>query len=208
MDRIECQSCGGEGRTEPGELHDLDPLWYDEDDEAPCFTCHGEAAWMVCVSTHYGEEEDSPGGDWCEAHPLPGREAQKSAPEWFMVREARRSGGAGSRDSMGGMDPYETWLTTRVRAEMWWCGDEHCNCTQPQIDRITPNHDAGYPWIKRERLWEGEFQSDASAEESLAQWRELIAAAEKYGAEKWWHPDSVPDELRESAGGGAGRGER
>ena len=27
-----CNSCGGDGMTEPGELYELDPLWYSPND--------------------------------------------------------------------------------------------------------------------------------------------------------------------------------
>lgn len=55
-----CGACGGEGITAPGELYEEDPLWY--------------AAWGICMS--------SP--EWCEAHPLTGRDAVKrGAIEWF-----------------------------------------------------------------------------------------------------------------------------
>jgi hypothetical protein len=54
----------------------------------------------------------------------------------------------------------EVWASTRFVAIAWWCGDEVCDCTQAQIDKVTPNVTAGYPWIARERVWEGEFFSD------------------------------------------------
>lgn len=34
---------------------------------------------------------------------------------------------------------------------------EDCDCIQPRIERITPNREAGYPWIRREVVWEGTF---------------------------------------------------
>ncbi len=98
------------------------------------------------------------------------------------------------------LDPLEAWNTERVVAEMWWCGDAVCDCTQPIIDRITPNRDAGYPWIRRERLWDGSFHSNATPEEILAQWAELLGARERFGAVPRWRPESVPPELRDSAG--------
>lgn len=54
---------------------------------------------------------------------------------------------------------FERWMTSRLIARLWYCGDEECDCTQPVIERITPNVEAGYPWIKRETLWEGKFLS-------------------------------------------------
>ncbi len=42
-----CGQCGGEGYTEPGELYEMDPLWYDVDDVEPCTECrgHGHHEW-------------------------------------------------------------------------------------------------------------------------------------------------------------------
>jgi hypothetical protein len=79
----------------------------------------------------------------------------------------------------------DRWRTSRVQASMWWCGDNDCDCTQPLIERITPNLDAGYPWINRETLWSGEFLT-ATYEYSMEQREErhmapLRAACERYG---------------------------
>lgn len=51
------------------------------------------------------------------------------------------------------------WLRTKLVARLWWCGDEVCDCYQPMIERMRPNLAAGYPWITRERVWEGTFDS-------------------------------------------------
>lgn len=59
MEWVECEECD-DGETPLGLLHDLDPLWYDEDDTEPCETCEGEGGWWRCAN--------SP--DWCEAHPI------------------------------------------------------------------------------------------------------------------------------------------
>lgn len=75
----ECSACGGEGMTAPGQLYEEDPLWYDPDDTKPCHQCGGEASFPCCIS--------SP--DWCEAHPIVGREGiARSTPEWFVVSDA------------------------------------------------------------------------------------------------------------------------
>ena len=57
---------------------------------------------------------------------------------------------------------YRAWLRLqpRVIARIWWCGDDYCDCTKPLIERITPNREAGYPWIRREALWSGKFITD------------------------------------------------
>jgi hypothetical protein len=78
-------------------------------------------------------------------------------------------------------DDRERWLKGRVTAYVWYCGDETCDCTQPVVERITPNLEAGFPWIRRERLWTGTFRSGADPEESAAQRAELAEAAAKFG---------------------------
>lgn len=63
----DCPSCGGEGETEPGDLHAMDPLWYDEDDTETCRTCHGACGWLLCDCDEDGKHP-SPVG---VAHPSP-----------------------------------------------------------------------------------------------------------------------------------------
>ncbi len=68
-----CGACGGDGQTQPGELYEEDPLWYDMDSTAPCHQCGGQGSLS------------SP--EYCESHPLPGREAiKRDSIEWFEVR--------------------------------------------------------------------------------------------------------------------------
>lgn len=54
-----CSHCGGgmdwEDCTEIGcddgwitDLHELDPLWYDEDEIERCPMCRGKGGWWVC----------------------------------------------------------------------------------------------------------------------------------------------------------------
>ncbi len=72
-----CGACGGDGQTQPGELYEEDPLWYDMDSTAPCHQCGGQGSFGGCMS--------SP--EYCESHPLPGREAiKRDSIEWFEVR--------------------------------------------------------------------------------------------------------------------------
>ena len=87
----DCWYCGGEGFTAPGALYEEDPLWYDPEDSEPCRECRGNGGWLVCVSSGHGEDADS-GPNWCEAHPMKGREETPcGAIEWFVVeREAIR----------------------------------------------------------------------------------------------------------------------
>lgn len=76
---IDCDRCGGAGSTEPGELYEEDPLWYDEDEIADCHQCAGQGSWPVCGS---GEE-------FCKTNPQPGREStEQGTLEWFVVHRS------------------------------------------------------------------------------------------------------------------------
>lgn len=71
-----CGACGGEGFTEPGELYEQDPLWYDQDDTEACHKCNGEGGWMLCLSSE----------KWCQTHALPGRgKYPRHTPEWYAL---------------------------------------------------------------------------------------------------------------------------
>lgn len=48
METMECWKCGGEGGTEPGELYELDPLWYLPGDTETCDICSGRGSWPAC----------------------------------------------------------------------------------------------------------------------------------------------------------------
>lgn len=70
---MECESCGGEGQTEPGELFESDPFWYDEDDTEPCGICKGACGWLVCIGAcdHNGcHEKTSKAGEALRADAL------------------------------------------------------------------------------------------------------------------------------------------
>jgi len=91
----------------------------------------------------------------------------------------------------GGVNRSE-WVKGRTEARIWWCGDYECDCIQPRIERVTPNREAGYPWIRRETLWEGTFVStgqdssgypDGVTYESLIE--ELREASKAYGDGVW-----------------------
>lgn len=43
-----CETCGGEGETPFGYLHEIDPLEYDVDDADPCDVYDGTGGWWVC----------------------------------------------------------------------------------------------------------------------------------------------------------------
>lgn len=71
----ECPNCGGEGVTS----HDCGEdccCCADPEDNVPCDACKGDGTFAVCLSSK----------EWCEAHPLPGREAtERSTVESFPV---------------------------------------------------------------------------------------------------------------------------
>lgn len=48
MDWDDCWQGCDEGYTHAGELFDMDPLWYDEDDVRPCHICEGKGGWYRC----------------------------------------------------------------------------------------------------------------------------------------------------------------
>lgn len=74
MAEMGCEACGGQGITDYGELHELDPLWYDEKDVSYCLQCGGDPVDYVCMSSR----------EWCESHPLVGRETTPHGTiEWF-----------------------------------------------------------------------------------------------------------------------------
>lgn len=74
----------------------------------------------------------------------------------------------------------ESWLKKWLVAEIWNCNDEYCDCHQPQISRVSPSFKAGYPWVKRERIWEGTFISAPSLREYRRLERELSEAKERF----------------------------
>lgn len=85
--------------------------------------------------------------------------------------------------------PQPNWGASYVYADVWWCGDYHCDCTQPQIEIIRPNRKAGRPWIEREVIWSGTFRSWSSDEHPGDADRELadaLRALESAGLEILW----------------------
>jgi hypothetical protein len=82
------------------------------------------------------------------------------------------------------------WLTPRLEARVWHCDDEVCDCWQPVIERVTPGE--AFPWIKRERLWEGSFISQPEAHESKQMIEDLRKAAADYGIELHGDPGMFP----------------
>lgn len=74
----------------------------------------------------------------------------------------------------------QPWEESYLLARVWWCGDDHCDCTQAQIELIEPNP-VGRPWIKREIRWKGPFHS-YSSEEPGAAWAELATRLDELEA--------------------------
>lgn len=48
---------------------------------------------------------------------------------------------------------------TKLFAQIWWCADQECDCTEPQIVRATPRefHTPPYQGWHVEVLWRGEY---------------------------------------------------
>ncbi len=86
------------------------------------------------------------------------------------------------------------WRSTKLVSYIWFCGDDICYCTQPVIERVTPNLSAGYPWIKHERLWEGEFTSGPNEDRSH-EIPALKKVAKKFGIPTDKHGIGEIDEL-------------
>jgi len=83
---------------------------------------------------------------------------------------------------------HERWRSARIVAELWTCGDDDCDCYEPRIERITPNLDAGYPWIRRELLWSGDYHSHPTPDERAKLRHQLEDAAARYKAEFVYRP--------------------
>ena len=75
MTYVDCTNCGGEGVTDHDCGEDCCCCLHPEDN-VPCDICDGEGGWWQCIS--------SP--EYCEAHPIPGRETVKrGAVEWYPI---------------------------------------------------------------------------------------------------------------------------
>lgn len=69
--------------------------------------------------------------------------------------------------------------TPQIVAEMWYCGDEVCECSQPEINRLTPNR--YYPQcVDRETIEKGPFYSGAAMVEIEEQCKWLLEAARRH----------------------------
>jgi hypothetical protein len=71
----DCWNCGGDGEVEDTRDWSLGGLFemYER-----CGHCGGSCGWYYCCS----------GDEWCQLHPMPGREGiQRGAIEWFSIPE-------------------------------------------------------------------------------------------------------------------------
>lgn len=84
-----------------------------------------------------------------------------------------------------------TWEDTYLVGYIWWCGDEQCDCTQPVIERVSPNLRAGRLWIHRESVWQGSFHSQVEPAESVQQRRELWEAVATMDEPVWTEPYGI-----------------
>ncbi len=76
----ECGNCGGDGVTGHDCWEDC-CCCADPEDNVACDICHGVGAFPLCLSS----------AEWCEKHPLPGREnTPRSTPEAFTVERPSR----------------------------------------------------------------------------------------------------------------------
>ncbi len=67
----DCPVCAGLGIVDLDREVEFDNMPADE-----CNTCDGHGHLLSCIS----------GGEWCQAHPLPGRsETPRGAIEWFVI---------------------------------------------------------------------------------------------------------------------------
>lgn len=90
------------------------------------------------------------------------------------------------------------WGDSGTYLTLWHCGDDVCDCYQPQLFRQTPHPDGrGY---KFDMIWEGTFHSQPSAEEWEEFRKEGAEAIEKY------KPDFIDDFFKDAFYLGYGRG--
>lgn len=84
-----------------------------------------------------------------------------------------------------------------IRANVWWCGDYWCDCTQAQITAQFRNAtDYTGHWIVPRTLWEGEFHSEGErgAKDELAAKRAEVERDEpEMAARIIWPPVEQED---------------
>ena len=79
MDWQECENCDGEGLSGHDCGEDCCCCADPEEPNVPCGICGGHGGWNRCLSAP----------EWCQAHPMPGREDIESGlPEWYVASPA------------------------------------------------------------------------------------------------------------------------
>lgn len=56
LERVECDTCGGEGGFDGDQLMEEDPLWYDGVDWEDCSDCRGKGAFWECPNAPHNKE--------------------------------------------------------------------------------------------------------------------------------------------------------
>jgi hypothetical protein len=57
--------------------------------------------------------------------------------------------------------------------EMWYCGDDVCDCHQPIIERARDDEETAKTGDRFERVWSGEFHSTPTVQELQSMWKSL-----------------------------------
>ena len=81
----------------------------------------------------------------------------------------------------------------KLYAEMWSCGNEECDCTQPQILERSTEPFRHPLWKGPDIIAQGTVCSNADSQESAMQWGELLTLAEAFNVENL---DSVKQEYQ------------
>ncbi len=68
-----------------------------------------------------------------------------------------------------------------LRAYLWWCGDEVCNCYQPKIELVKPRQWSHLQVYDFKLLWAGDFHSEPEMQEMQDMILELQSKAREYG---------------------------
>lgn len=68
----------------------------------------------------------------------------------------------------------------KLFSEMWYCGDDICNCTQPQIVECSTEKYGELNWRPPKVIEMGTFHSEADIYEKIEQWNELLSLSIKY----------------------------
>jgi hypothetical protein len=63
---------------------------------------------------------------------------------------------------------------------MWHCGDEVCDCTQPQIIGVSTEHWRDPDWKQPKGVEDGPYRSEPTLEERAEQVKWLLEKAAEY----------------------------